>query len=115
MNWKLFWGIKDFLAVNDAGYLILWENRIVLPSIYQNLAVNLAHVESLEVTKSKALLRSKVFFPNMDKITTLLLDLFTSCKSVNRIPVYLQSDDSSKSEIYYFAYWRQNKYWEYKQ
>ena len=90
--------------MNDAGYLILRENRIVLPSIYQNLAVNLAHSGNLEVTKTKALLRSKVFFPNMDKITTQLLDLFTSCKSANCIPVYLQSDDSLKSEIYYSAY-----------
>ena len=57
-------------------------NRIVLPSIYRNPAVNVAHAGHLGLTKTKALLRSKVFFPNMNKITTQVLGLCTSCKSV---------------------------------
>ena len=69
---KFFSKIKDSLAVNDTGDLILLENWIVLPFIYQNLAVNLAHAGHLGLTKTKALLRSKVFFPNMEKITTVL-------------------------------------------
>ena len=67
--------------MNDTGDLILLENWIVLPFIYQNLAVNLAHAGHLGLTKTKALLRSKVFFPNMEKITTVL-GLWTFCKSV---------------------------------
>ena len=68
--------------MNDTGDLILRGNWIVLPSIYQNLAVNVAHAGHLGLTKTKALLRSKLFFPNMDKITTQVLGLCTSCKSV---------------------------------
>ena len=67
--------------MNDTGDLVLRENWIVLPFIYQNLAVNLAHAGHLGLTKTKALLRSKVFFPNMEKITTVL-GLCTFCKSV---------------------------------
>ena len=79
---KIFSRIKDSLAVNDTGHLILRENRIVLPSIHRNLAVNLAHTGHLGLTKTKALLRSKAFFPNMDKITRQVLGLCTFCKSV---------------------------------
>ena len=68
--------------MNDTGDLILRGNWIVLPSIYQNLAVNVAHAGHLGLTKTKALLRSKLFFPNMDKITTQVLGLCTSCKFV---------------------------------
>ena len=74
--------IKDSLEVNDIGDLILRENRIVLPSNYRNLAVNLAHAGHLGLTATKAVLRSKVFFPNTDKITAQVSGLGTSCKSV---------------------------------
>ena len=38
---------KDSQPVNDTGDLIFRENQIVLPSIYQNLAVNLVHAGHL--------------------------------------------------------------------
>ena len=78
---KSFSRIKDSLAMNDIGGLILRENRIILSFIYRNLAVNLAHAGHLGLTKTKALLRSKVFLPNTDKITTDVLGLCTTCKS----------------------------------
>ena len=77
---NFFLKIKDSPAVNDTSDLILQENWIALPSIYRNLAVNLVYAGHLGLTKAKALLKSKVFFPNVDKITTQVLG--TSCKSV---------------------------------
>ena len=68
--------------MNDIGGLILRENRIALLSIYQSSAVNFAQLGDLGLTKMKALLRSKVFFPNMDKITAQVLGPCTSRKSV---------------------------------
>ena len=112
MNWKLFSVIKDFL---EWYRLFDFARKPNSPSIYRNLAVNLAHAGHLEVTKTKALLRSKVFSRNMEKITTQVLGLFASRKSVHHLPVYLWYEISSKSEIYYSPYWQQNKYWEYKQ
>ena len=44
--------------------------------------MKLAHAGQLGLTKTKALLRSKEFFPNIDKVTTQILGLCTSCKSV---------------------------------
>ena len=82
---KMFSRINDFLTVKDTGDLTLRENRIVLPSIYWNLAINLAHTGKLGLTKTKTLLRSRVFFPNIDKIAAQVLGLCTSCKSVTPI------------------------------
>ena len=52
-EWKVFSRIEKFLAVNDTDDLILRENRIVLPSIYQILAVNLVNAGHLGLTKIK--------------------------------------------------------------
>ena len=82
---KMFSRINDFLTVKDTGDLTLRENRIVLLSIYWNLAINLAHAGKLGLTKTKTLLRSRVFFPNIDKIAAQVLGLCTSCKSVTPI------------------------------
>ena len=65
---KTFSKIKDFLAINDTGDLILRQNWIVQPSIYRNLAVNLIDAGHLGLTKIKALLRSKVFFQIWTKL-----------------------------------------------
>ena len=54
--------------MNDTGDLILRQNRIVQPSIYRNLAVNLINAGHLGQTKTKALLRSKVFFQTWTKL-----------------------------------------------
>ena len=61
--------------MNDTDDMNLRDNRIVLPSIYGNIAVNLAYAGHLGLVKIKALLRSTVFFPNLDKITTQVSDL----------------------------------------
>ena len=72
--------------MNDTDDLILLENRIIVTYIYRNLAVNVVHARNLGLTKllqqNKALLTYKVFFPNMDKITTQVLGLCTSCKYI---------------------------------
>ena len=78
---KIFSSFQNFLAVNDMSDLILQEKWIFLPSIYWSPAI-ITHAGHLGVTKTKALLRSKVFFPNIDKITTPILGLCTPCKSV---------------------------------
>ena len=68
--------------MNDIGDLILRENRIALLSIYRSSAVNFAQSGDLGLTKMKALLRSKVFFFYMDKITAQVLGPCASRKSV---------------------------------
>ena len=53
MNGKFFSRMKNSVAVNSAGDLILRENRIVLPSVYRKLIVNLASTGHLRLTKIK--------------------------------------------------------------
>ena len=77
---KIFTSIQDLI---DTGDLILQENWVILPSVYWNLAANLTHAGHLGLIKTKALLRSKVFFQNRDKITTKLLSLCNPCKSIS--------------------------------
>ena len=67
--------------MNDIGNLILLEKWIFMPSIYWSPAI-ITHAGHLGVTKTKALLRSNVFFPDIDKITTPILGLCTTCKFV---------------------------------
>ena len=52
-EWNVFSRIEKFLAVNDTDNMILRENQIVLPSIYQILAVNLVNAGHLGLTKIK--------------------------------------------------------------
>ena len=59
---KIFSRIKDSLAVNDTGDLILRGNRIVLPSLYRNFAVNLDYAGHLGLTKTKALLSYSIIY-----------------------------------------------------
>ena len=46
--------------------VILRQNWIVLPKIYQNLAIQLAHQGNMGIINTKSLLQSKVYFPQMD-------------------------------------------------
>ena len=62
--------IDESLAKNDTGDLILRETWPVLPSIYWNIAANCTHAGHLGLTKTKALLRPKVFFPKMEETIT---------------------------------------------
>ena len=54
------------MTVNIQYDIILKDNRIVLPTIFHRTAVKLAHVGHQGVQKTKALMRSKVFFIGMD-------------------------------------------------
>ena len=59
--------VKEQLTVNESSDLILKSNRIVIPGSFENIIIKLAHDGHLGITKTKALIRSKVYFPNMDE------------------------------------------------
>ena len=62
--------------MNGTGYLILQENRVVLASVYRNIAVSLPYARHLELTKNKELLRSKLLLASMEKTITQVLGLY---------------------------------------
>jgi hypothetical protein len=59
--------VKDELTVTSKG-VVLRGTRIVLPQSLQQRAVDIAHVTHLGLSKTKALIREKVWFPKMDKM-----------------------------------------------
>lgn len=58
---------KDDLVITDDG-LLLKQNKIVIPKTLRKKVVKLAHTGHQGIEKTKSLLRSKVWFPNMNKI-----------------------------------------------
>ena len=60
--------------------LVLRGDRAVVPNTLQNKIVNIAHEGHLGITKTKNLLRSRVWFPKMDKITEEVIRNCMACQ-----------------------------------
>ena len=58
--------VKDELTVTDS--LVLRNPWIVLPKALQQLAIDLPHKGHQGITKTKALMRTKLWFPNIDQL-----------------------------------------------
>jgi transposase InsO family protein len=74
--------VKDQLTVTDRG-IILKGHKVVLPrSLYQQ-ATDLAHEGHQGLVKSKTLMRSKVWFPQMDSYLTTRIKDCIPCAATN--------------------------------
>ena len=58
--------VKEDLTIADKVDLILCGNRIVIPTVLQKRAVEIAHEGHQGIVKTKTLLREKVWFPGID-------------------------------------------------
>ncbi|VDH91023.1 Hypothetical predicted protein [Mytilus galloprovincialis] len=66
--------------------ILLRDNRIVLPSELRVRAVNIAHEGHQGITKTKAFLRSKIWFPGLnDRVDNAIKDC-SACQSVTHTP-----------------------------
>ena len=65
-----FRNVREELTVNHSANLILRDSRIVIPSSLQARVVQLAHEGRQGKSKTKALIRSKVWFPGIDAAVT---------------------------------------------
>ena len=61
-----FYQIRDELTVSEQG-IVLRGVRICIPKLLQNSVINQAHQGHMGITKTKALLRTRVWFPELDK------------------------------------------------
>jgi transposase InsO family protein len=77
--------IKDELTVTSQG-LILRGTRIVMPRSLQQRAIDIAHDTHLGLSKTKALLREKIWFPNIDQQVKKTLDGCIPCQAVGKSP-----------------------------
>ena len=71
------------LSVSENG-LLLRGHRIVLPTCLCCAAVELAHEGHQGLVKTKSLLRSKVWFPNMNLLVERVLESCPACALVNK-------------------------------
>lgn len=68
--------------VTYSDTILLRDNRIVLPSELRARAVNIAHEGHQGITKTKAFLRSKIWFPGLnDRVDNAIKDC-AACQSV---------------------------------
>ncbi len=63
--------------------LILLDNQLLIPTSLQNEKIQIAHEGHLGITKTKQLLRSKVWFPNKDIQVETLIKQCIACQATN--------------------------------
>lgn len=76
---EAFSRVMDELCVTQDG-IVMRGSRIVLPQALQKRATETAHEGHQGRTKTKALLRSKVWFSSMDSMVDELMDQCPSCQ-----------------------------------
>ena len=76
--------VKEQLTCTES--LLLKADRIVVPASLQERIVNIAHEGHMGIVKTKALLREKVWFPCMDRMTEDKVKACLPCQIVT--PIY---------------------------
>ena len=78
-----FKSVKDEISVTSQG-IILRGSRIVLPESLQQRAIDLAHETHPGLTKTKALIREKIWFPDIDKLVKNTINRCIACQATGR-------------------------------
>ncbi|KAK9711410.1 Integrase zinc binding domain [Popillia japonica] len=81
--WNDLKGYKNIKhEITSENGVVLRNNKIILPKSLQKKAIELAHRGHLGMVKTKQLLRSKVWFPNIDKMVELEIKTCSACQIV---------------------------------
>ena len=88
--------VRDELTVHSDN-ILLRNNRIVLPKSLWQRAVNIAHEGHQGVAKTKAFLRSKVWFPGMDGVVEEAVKNCASCQAL--APAFRSIETYKMSEL----------------
>lgn len=75
--------LRGELSVTEGGVL-LRGNRIVVPHVLQRTLVDAAHEGHQGIVKTKALLRTKVWFPSMDVLVDRVVSNCSACATVSK-------------------------------
>ena len=78
---KLVSKLRNELTVNDASNLLLCDTRIFLPSSLRNTAIQIAHEGHQGLVKTKRLLRTKVWFPHIDRMVQNMVERCLPCQA----------------------------------
>ena len=74
---KSFWNRRNEISVTEDG-ILLKEHRIIVPQSLRDRVIQLAHQG---MTKTKSLLRTKVWFPQMDNKTEQMIKECIPCQA----------------------------------
>ena len=74
--------IKDEITIDHANHVLLRGKRIILPSSLQDRVIKLAHLGHQGHSKTTALLREYVWFPNLGILVKLAIDGCLACQSL---------------------------------
>lgn len=80
---KPFKAVKNELTTTTQG-VILRGTRIVIPSVLQQRALDIAHETHLGIEKTKSLIREKVWFPQIDNRVKDTIDQCITCQAVGK-------------------------------
>ena len=80
-SFRSFFNIHNELTIAPNKKVLMRGTRIVMPTILQDRAVNLAHEGHQGITKSKSLLREKIWFPGIDQMTEAAIKRCVSCQA----------------------------------
>ena len=76
-----FESVKDELCEKNG--LIIKENRMAIPETLRKRCLNLAHSTHMGIEKTKRLLRSKIWWPGMDREISEMIKECGVCAAVN--------------------------------
>jgi hypothetical protein len=93
---KKYRQIKEELTVSHTDDIILRGTRIVIPASLEHRVLQLAHEGHQGIVKTKTLLRSKVWFPNIDQKAELTVKNCLACQA--NTP-FTQSEPLKMSEL----------------
>jgi len=80
---KRFRHVKDELTVG-AQNLVLRGHRIVIPVSLQQRAIDIAHEQHQGISRTKSLLREKIWFPGIDDMVQNTISTCISCQAVSQ-------------------------------
>lgn len=82
---RSFYNVRDELCVSEDN-ILLRGRRIVIPSKLRLQVVKLAHIGHQGINKTKALLRTKVWFPGMDTLAEAEVKNCLPCQASTKSP-----------------------------
>ncbi|KAI8514170.1 hypothetical protein Bbelb_084940 [Branchiostoma belcheri] len=78
--------VQGELTVNQDQDLLLRGNRIIIPATLQSRVIAIAHEGHQGISKTKALLREKVWFPGIDDKVNEALKGCLACQATTKTP-----------------------------
>ena len=78
---KCLHNVRDELSVSESGDLLLRDHRIIVPQVLRKRIIDIAHEGHQGITKTKALIREKVWFPAIDRLTESIIRDCLPCQA----------------------------------